>query len=81
MFEFTDSSVWADPYKVNAGVPRCYIFEDANDELVYVGSVSGNENFGRRFAESFVRKHPDDDTTVEQLNNSTPRAERVGKLM
>lgn len=70
MFEFTDASVWADQYKVNAGLPGCYIFEDANDELVYVGSVSGNEDFGRRFAGSYVRKHPDDGTKIEQLGNA-----------
>lgn len=70
MYEFTEQSVWADQYKVNAGLPGCYVFEDANGELVYVGSVSGNEDFGRRFAGSYVRKHPADATKVEQLGNA-----------
>ena len=66
MFEFTPESVWADPYKVDAGLPGCYVFEDDEGDLYYVGSVSANSGFGYRFANGYLCKDPEDKTKIKR---------------
>lgn len=71
MYEFTPASVWADQYKVDARLPGCYVFEDDEGDLYYVGSVSANSSFGYRFANGYVCKDPKDTTKIMRLGHAS----------
>ena len=66
MFEFNESTVWSDSYKVDAGLPGCYVFEDDSGELYYVGSVSANSSFGYRFANGYINKDSEDKSKIKR---------------
>lgn len=71
MFEFTPDTVWKDQYKVDAGLPGCYVFENDEGVLYYVGSVSANSGFGYRFGNGYFCRDSDDMTKVKRLGKAT----------
>lgn len=71
MFEFTPDTVWKDQYKVDAGLPGCYVFENDEGALYYVGSVSANSGFGYRFGNGYFCRDPEDMTKVKRLGKAT----------
>ena len=71
MFEFTPESIWSDAYKADAGLPGCYVFEDNQNDLYYVGSVSASKSFGYRFANGYVCKDPEDNKKIKRLGNAS----------
>ena len=71
MFEFREETPWSDPYRVDPGLPGCYAFENDDGEIYYVGSVSANSDFGYRFVNGYICKHPEDKTKVQRLGHAT----------
>lgn len=76
MLEFSMESLWDDLYQVDAALPGCYAFENAEGELYYVGSVSASRCFGYRFANGYVCKDPENPLKVKQLGNAA-EAKRI----
>lgn len=70
MYEFTDASVWEDPYLVDPNLPGCYVFEDVDGRACYVGSVSANSTFGYRFGNGYICKDPNDNRKVLRIGNA-----------
>ena len=70
MFEFTPESFWKDQYKVDPGLPGCYIFADDKDDLYYVGSVSANSDFGYRFGNGYLSRDPEDKTKIKRWGHA-----------
>ena len=63
MYEFTNQPDWSNPYLVEPALPGCYIFQGADEMILYVGSVSCNNELGRRFANRYISREsrPDGD--------------------
>jgi hypothetical protein len=76
MLEVSLVPLWADQYLVDASLPGCYIFENDEGELYYVGSVSASSSFGYRFANGYVRRHLEDPTKALLLGNAE-KARRI----
>lgn len=76
MLEFSDASLWADQYKVDAARVGCYAFEGDSEKIYYVGSVSANSSFGYRFANGYICKDPKQPSKVKRLGKAS-KAKRI----
>lgn len=70
MFEFTEQALWAEKYHAGPALAGCYVLETEGEEFVYIGSVSANGDFGRRFAGSYFRRNPNDQSLYEKLGHA-----------
>lgn len=79
IIEFKPESVWNDLNYAESGLPGCYVFENSEGELYYVGSVSANSGFGYRFANGYVGRDPADKSKIVRSGNAAD-SRRVYKV-
>lgn len=54
MHRFDGLPDWERNYLIEPSLPGCYIFCGANDLVLYIGSVSCNNELGRRFGSRYI---------------------------